>query len=77
MIFLGLFLNYYFYYVFPHFQFVFHSNGYKELHEMLGADCLPSEYDGNDGPIDYDKSMKFILGREKIYARNRQFGYKS
>lgn len=44
---------------------------------MLGADCMPSEYGGTNGPIDYDKSLKFILGREKLFARNRQFGYKS
>lgn len=47
------------------------------MHDLLGAECLPSEYEGNNGPIDYDKSLKFVLGREKLLARNRQFGYKA
>lgn len=57
-------------------QFQFHNRGYDDLIESLGEDCLPDEYGGENGSIDYDKSLKFILSREKLLARNRQFGFK-
>lgn len=58
------------------FQFQFHSDGYDDLIDSLG-ECLPDEYGGKNGPIDYEKSSKFILSREKLIARNGEFGYKS
>lgn len=66
--------NNYFDHVF--FQFHFHNNGFSELHECLGKECLPDEYGGTNGPIDYEKSLKFLLKREKMLERNRQFGFK-
>lgn len=44
--------------------------------DTLGEDCVPDEYGGNNGPIDYEKSLKFIMSRDKLLARNREFGYK-
>lgn len=57
-------------------QFKFHGNGYDDLIDYLGDECLPDEYGGKNGPINYNKSLKFILSRDKILARGREFGYK-
>lgn len=59
------------------FQFRFHSNGYGDLIDSLGEDCVPDEYGGKNGQIDYEKSLKFILSREKLIARSREFGFKN
>lgn len=58
------------------FQFEFHNNGYANLIDCLGEECVPSEYGGKNGPIDYEKSLKFILSHEKVLSKNREFGYK-
>lgn len=58
------------------FQFEFHNDGYTNLIDSLGEECLPSEYGGKNGPIDYEKSLKFILSHEKLLSKNREFGYK-
>lgn len=58
-------------------QFRFHNNGYSDLHDCLGRECLPDEYGGTDGPIDYEKSLKFVLAREKMLEQNRRYGVKS
>lgn len=58
------------------FQFEFHNSGYVDLIDRLGVECVPEEYGGKNGPIDYGKSLKFILSREKLLARGREFGYK-
>lgn len=58
-------------------QFEFHSNGYTDLVDSLGADCVPDEYGGKNGPIDHERSLKLILSCEKLLARNRQFGFKN
>lgn len=57
------------------FQFEFHSSGYADLINSLGEECVPAEYGGRNGPIDYEKSLKFILSRDKLLARGREFGY--
>lgn len=58
-------------------QFRFHNNGYDELLDSLGEECLPDEYGGTNGPIDYEKSLKFVLAREKMLAQNRRYGVKA
>lgn len=58
-------------------QFRFHNNGYNDLHDLLGKECLPDEYGGTNGPIDYEKSLKFVLAREKMLELNRSYGVKS
>lgn len=58
-------------------QFCFHNNGYNDLHDILGKECLPDEYGGTNGPIDYEKTLKYVLAREKMLEQNRQYGVKS
>lgn len=59
------------------FQFEFHNNGYANLLESLGEHCVPLEYGGKNGPIDYEKSLKFIQSHEKLLEKARAYGYQN
>lgn len=52
-----------------------HYNGFDQLHKEIGRECLPTEYGGTAGPLNTDKSIKYILSREKWLENNQQYGF--
>lgn len=58
-------------------QFFFYDKNLDKLHEKVGKTCLPEEYGGYGGPIDYDYSMTFLRQKEEWFNNNisKKYGY--
>lgn len=63
--------------IFRH-QFCFHDKSFDKLHEMVGRQCLPEQYDRlSESTIDQQYSVEFLREREAWFNYNvmQKYGY--
>jgi hypothetical protein len=53
----------------------FHYNNYETLHAHLGRECLPAEYGGEGGKIDFDDLYGVLFKNSKRYDTLMHYGW--